>query len=79
MFFPNAACSDKDPEIFFVEDKYPMAQREARLICQGCEHQEDCLEYAIWNDEKFGIWGGMNTTERRRLRRQRRRLGRKVS
>jgi WhiB family redox-sensing transcriptional regulator len=31
----------------------------------------DCLEYALDNGEKFGIWGGMSERERRRLRRAR--------
>ena len=30
-----------------------------------------CLEYALANGEKFGIWGGMSERERRRIRRQR--------
>jgi len=33
--------------------------------------REDCLEYALLNGEKFGIWGGMSERERRRIRRQR--------
>ena len=33
--------------------------------------REDCLEYALANGEKFGIWGGMSERERRRIRRQR--------
>ena len=33
--------------------------------------REDCLEYALANGEKFGIWGGMSERERRRLRRAR--------
>ncbi|MEZ5208103.1 MAG: WhiB family transcriptional regulator [Acidimicrobiales bacterium] len=33
--------------------------------------REDCLEYALSNSEKFGIWGGMSERERRRIRRQR--------
>ncbi|MSV47481.1 MAG: WhiB family transcriptional regulator, partial [Actinobacteria bacterium] len=31
----------------------------------------DCLEYALANGEKFGIWGGLSERERRRIRRQR--------
>jgi WhiB family redox-sensing transcriptional regulator len=31
----------------------------------------ECLEYALANGEKFGIWGGLSERERRRLRRQR--------
>ncbi|MEY3132868.1 MAG: hypothetical protein RLZ29_1205, partial [Actinomycetota bacterium] len=35
------------------------------------EVREQCLEYALANGEKFGIWGGLSERERRRLRRQR--------
>ena len=38
---------------------------------RGCVVREDCLEYALQNGEKFGIWGGMSERERRRIRRQR--------
>jgi WhiB family transcriptional regulator, redox-sensing transcriptional regulator len=33
--------------------------------------RDDCLEYALANSEKFGIWGGMSERERRRIRRAR--------
>jgi WhiB family redox-sensing transcriptional regulator len=33
--------------------------------------REDCLDYALANGEKFGIWGGLSERERRRLRRER--------
>jgi WhiB family redox-sensing transcriptional regulator len=32
----------------------------------------ECLEYALGNDERFGIWGGLSERERRRVRLQRR-------
>ena len=38
---------------------------------QGCVVREDCLEFALQNGEKFGIWGGLSERERRRIRRQR--------
>jgi WhiB family redox-sensing transcriptional regulator len=33
--------------------------------------REECLQYALDNSEKFGIWGGLSERERRRLRRGR--------
>jgi WhiB family redox-sensing transcriptional regulator len=33
--------------------------------------RDECLEYALVNGEKFGIWGGMSERERRRIRRAR--------
>jgi hypothetical protein len=44
--------------------------REAKKICTGCEVKAQCLEYALANDERFGIWGGLSERERRRLRRR---------
>ncbi len=40
-------------------------------MCRGCVVREDCLEYALANGEKFGIWGGLSERERRRIRRMR--------
>ena len=44
---------------------------EGLCIIGQCVVREDCLEYALANGEKFGIWGGLSERERRRLRRQR--------
>jgi WhiB family redox-sensing transcriptional regulator len=40
--------------------------------------RNECLEYALVNGEKFGIWGGLSERERRRLRRARAQANRKV-
>ena len=45
--------------------------KKAKEVCRGCVVREDCLEFALANGEKFGIWGGMSERERRRIRRQR--------
>ena len=37
----------------------------------GLRGPEDCLEFALANGEKFGIWGGLRERERRRMRRAR--------
>ena len=42
--------------------------REAKRVCRGCEVRAECLEYALANDERFGIWGGLSERERRRLK-----------
>ncbi|MEO6653315.1 MAG: WhiB family transcriptional regulator [Ilumatobacteraceae bacterium] len=47
--------------------------RPAIAICHGCPVAEPCLEYAVDNVERFGIWAGTADKERRRLRSQRRR------
>jgi WhiB family redox-sensing transcriptional regulator len=65
----RANCMGVDPDLFFPERG--MSTREAKEVCRGCVVREDCLEYALANGEKFGIWGGMSERERRRLRRAR--------
>ena len=45
--------------------------RKAKAICRACTVQDECLEYAVQNSEKFGIWGGLSERERRRVKRQR--------
>lgn len=62
-------CLGVDPDLFFPERG--ASTREAKETCRACVVREDCLEYALANGEKFGIWGGMSERERRRIRRQR--------
>ncbi|MBA5846792.1 WhiB family transcriptional regulator [Gordonia amicalis] len=63
----RALCAQTDPEAFFPEKGG--STREAKRICQGCEVKAECLEYALHNDERFGIWGGLSERERRRIKR----------
>jgi WhiB family transcriptional regulator, redox-sensing transcriptional regulator len=65
----QANCMGVDPDLFFPERG--ASTREAKEVCRGCVVREDCLEYAIDNAEKFGIWGGLSERERRRIRRRR--------
>ena len=64
----DALCAQTDPEAFFPEKGG--STREAKRICEGCEVRSECLEYALENDERFGIWGGLSERERRKLRRE---------
>ena len=67
----RGACRGVDPDIF-----YPLTDEEAdeaKGICAGCQVRESCLEYALSNREKDGVWGGATERERRRILRQRRR------
>ena len=61
----RANCLGVDPDLFFPERG--ASTREAKEVCRGCVVRMDCLEYALVNGEKFGIWGGMSERERRRL------------
>ena len=62
----RALCAETDPEAFFPEKGG--STRDAKRICAACEVKQECLEYALANDERFGIWGGLSERERRRLK-----------
>lgn len=62
-------CIGVDPELFFPE--HGASTYEAKEVCRGCVVKTDCLEYALANGEKFGIWGGLSERERRKVRRSR--------
>lgn len=64
----QALCAQTDPEVFFPEKGG--STRDAKRVCQSCDVRVECLEYALANDERFGIWGGLSERERRRMRRQ---------
>lgn len=65
-----AVCAQTDPEAFFPEKGG--SSRDAKRICASCDIQQDCLEYALARDIRFGIWGGTTELQRRSMRRQRR-------
>lgn len=64
----DALCAQTDPEAFFPEKGG--STRDAKKVCSACTVRSECLEYALGNDERFGIWGGLSERERRRLRKR---------
>ena len=64
----RALCAQTDPEAFFPEKGF--STREAKAVCMSCEVRAECLEYALVNDESFGVWGGTSERERRKLKRR---------
>lgn len=78
----RAACRGEDLALFFGpstdgrdDREYPPAKRdreaEAKWLCGLCEVRTDCLNYALDAGEKYGIFGGLNEEERKRVRRNR--------
>ncbi|MFJ3957640.1 WhiB family transcriptional regulator [Arthrobacter sp. NPDC090010] len=64
----ESLCAQTDPEAFFPEKGG--STRDAKKVCAACNVRQQCLEYALANDERFGIWGGLSERERRRLRKR---------
>lgn len=62
----SALCSQTDPEAFFPEKGG--STKAAKRICISCEVRDQCLAYALANDERFGVWGGLSEHQRRKLR-----------
>lgn len=67
-----AVCASVDPELWFPTKTGSSAP--AKRICNGfrgsppCPVRDQCLEYALVNDERFGVWGGCSERERNRRR-----------
>lgn len=63
----GALCAGCDPDLWFpVKGGSGI---EAKRICWRCPIQQQCLNYALDNYEKFGVWGGATERERRAMRR----------
>lgn len=61
----DGVCNQTDPEVFFPERGN--SNRDAKRVCMGCPVREQCLEYALENVERYGVWGGLSERQRRPL------------
>jgi WhiB family transcriptional regulator, redox-sensing transcriptional regulator len=72
----RAACKGRNARLFFGPDGEKGQDREireakAKAICASCPVRAQCLDYALRNSIKHGVWGGLNREERTRERRRR--------
>ncbi len=68
----NAACKGVRPGLFYPESD--LEERKAKAVCGLCRVRDCCLEFALNSGEPEGIWGGLNSRQRRRLVRSRREI-----
>ena len=68
----DAACKGIRPGLFYPENE--AEERKAKAVCGLCQVRECCLEFAISSGEPEGVWGGLNSRQRRRIVRSRRDL-----
>jgi len=71
-FVAEALCAQTDPELFFPEQGESSAT--ARSICKACPARQECLLWAIQNNENHGVWGGYTPRARRRIKQRHRRM-----
>ena len=43
----------------------------ARRVCAACPVRAECAEYALARPDLLGMWGGLSTRERKRIRAER--------
>ncbi|MYT24598.1 WhiB family transcriptional regulator [Streptomyces sp. SID7760] len=59
----DGICAQTDPDLFYPD---PGGQAlPAKTICTSCPVRPECLEHAIANGEKYGVWGGTSERQRR--------------
>jgi WhiB family transcriptional regulator, redox-sensing transcriptional regulator len=64
-------CAGVDTNLFFPDETAVVQATRAKSVCKGCVVREECLDFALVNGFKFGIWGGLSERARRKMRRQR--------
>lgn len=60
-----AMCRSSDPEIFYSTEQYH--ETTAVSICSRCPVKSQCRTWALEKDERFGTWGGLTESQRRRV------------
>lgn len=69
----SAACREADPSLFFPAGTTTpelSSTDRAKAICARCPVREECLTFAVATNQEFGVWGGRDEDERRRIRRR---------
>lgn len=73
-FVEEAACRGAGPDLFFLEEDQKSENHiklaEARTVCFHCKVQKECLDFAVENNIKSGIWAGTTPLQRKALRRE---------
>ena len=66
----QAKCKGLDGSIFFPERGDMVSVRKAKALCALCPVAQECVDYAVRWDIRWGIFGGLSDHERRPLRRE---------
>lgn len=70
----DAVCDTGTAETFFpTSGENQTTVKHAKWICAGCPVRTECLDFAIENNIRDGVWGMATPNEREALRKLRRR------
>lgn len=69
-------CFDEPVDTFYPAPGDVERLRKAKGICKDCFVRQECLEFALSTNERFGIWGGKSARERSLILRAQRLLAR---
>jgi WhiB family redox-sensing transcriptional regulator len=66
----DAACLfTSDPEMFFPKNETEIISTHvAKTYCATCAVVAECLQYATSQGIEHGVWGGLTSIERRKIR-----------
>ncbi len=70
----RAACRDMPVDMFMPHGKGQEAIKhtaEAKAVCRGCPVKWECLQYAVDNFERIGIYGGISFSVKSSMRQAR--------
>jgi len=62
----RAGCVEQPVRLFYPpvsrsnSKKYGRTIQQAIKVCMDCEVANECYNYAKGNDERNGVWGGVN-------------------
>jgi WhiB family redox-sensing transcriptional regulator len=67
-----ALCREVDPELFFTSGRVDASHnreqiRQAKSVCHRCPSASRCLVWSIETRQEYGVWGGLDEAERRRV------------
>ena len=65
----GAACAEINGDLWFPEKGEAQVAARAVKVCNTCPVKKQCLNFAIENEIRDGIFGGKSAEARRYLRR----------
>jgi len=63
--YGDPICSETDPEQWFPEKG--ASNTYAKKHCKECPLKDPCLQFALLNNEPYGIWGGVAPRGRQKM------------